>query len=171
MKVRPQVGWNYERGCEEENAYTALNSSGVLTPRPGPIIDPQRAREEQAEIVAKVHDWQQKETWFKNNGRNRFRVDEFAVIASWEKAEMAIAGWQNHSKIDSFRARYLEWLAKAERERRARTSRGESGMTDHRWWQAWVAMAFGAGAALDGNKDLVADLHRSLVGHCCDREF
>ncbi len=108
------VSWNYEKGCEEPMAYTALSGGTVLTPRPGLIIDPERTREDQAAMVAKVHDWQQKETNLKlNNSGNRYRkttVEE--CIAAWEKAEMAIAGWDRHSKIDSFRAGYLEWLAK-----------------------------------------------------------
>lgn len=107
--------WNYEKGCDEAVAYTALNShGGPLTPRAGPIIDPDRTREDQATMVARVHDWQQKETWLKlKHGGTRYRkttVEE--CIDVWEKAEMAIAGWDRHGKIDSFRAGYLEWLAK-----------------------------------------------------------
>jgi len=109
----PLMAWNFEKGCEEPNPYTAVTGGTVLTPRPGPVIDPERAREDQAEMVSRVHAWQQNESWLKNDsGPWRKKVTEAEVIASWERAEMAIAGWQNHSKIESFRAGYLEWLAK-----------------------------------------------------------
>lgn len=105
------MAWNYETGRDEPMAYTALTGGTVLTPRPGPIIDPDRTREDQAMMVAKVHDWQDKETRLKQIRPSR-KVTESEVISAWEKAEMAIAGWDRHSKIDSFRAGYLEWLAK-----------------------------------------------------------
>lgn len=66
-------------------------------------------------MVAAVHKWQQTEAWLKNNSGSYGRRSSTTVndaVRDWEKAEMAIAGWQNRAKIDTFRAGYLEFLAK-----------------------------------------------------------
>lgn len=92
----PEMPWNYEKGCDEAVAYTALNShGGPLTPRAGPIIDPDRTREDQATMVAKVHDWQQKETWLKLN-----RDDWFDLAAKYPKDEQWVKC--NHVSVPHF---------------------------------------------------------------------
>ncbi len=114
---RPVIGWNFEKGCEETNAYTVLSSGSLFTPKPGPVIDPDLSRQEHMEVVAAVHKWQQTEAWLKNNagshgGRWGKKVTTDDAVRDWEKAEMAIAGWQKRAQLDTFRSGYLEFLAK-----------------------------------------------------------
>ncbi len=90
-------------------------SRGIFTPKPGVILDPDMTREKHAEAVDAVHKWQQTESWLRNDSgaygrRSGTSVDD--AIRAWRNAEMAIAGWDQQSKIDAFRAGYLEWLAK-----------------------------------------------------------
>ena len=108
------MAWNYETGRDEPNAYTVLDRGGLFTPKPGPIINPDLSRQEHMEVVAAVHKWQQTEAWLKNNAGSNWgrKATVSEAIRDWERAEMAIAGWQKRAQLDTFRAGYLEFLAK-----------------------------------------------------------
>lgn len=103
------MGWNYETGREETDAYTVM-SGPLLTPKPGMTLEGAKNIEK---VRIKIHLWENAESWLKSNKwRNDPERGKREVMKAWRDAEMAITGWDDRSQADSFRRGYLEWLAK-----------------------------------------------------------
>ena len=98
------MAWNYEKGCDEPAPYNVL-SGPLFTPNPNKLVDIAAARME-------VHRWETNEAWLKQNYWRDKDAGMKKVTESWERAEMAVAGWSDRAKLDTFRRGYLEWLAK-----------------------------------------------------------
>lgn len=94
------MGWNYEKGCEDPKAYTS--GMGPITPEP-----PKFYTRGCQEILY----WEGLEAAWKRDRNWQTGYVIRSVVIAWEKAEMAIVGWDKRSQVEQFRRGYLEWLA------------------------------------------------------------
>jgi hypothetical protein len=93
------VAWNYETGQEEAKAY-ADSLSGPYTPPPPPFW---------GKATLEIHQWEQAEAAVK--ALRVSTANTRRVIRAWEKAEMAVIGWDKAAEHEKFRRGYMEWLA------------------------------------------------------------
>ncbi len=95
------MAWNYEKGCEELAPYDGSDGGPVSCAPPAFL------NRGCLEILA----WEKTEAAWHRDRNWRTGTVMPGVIAVWERAEIALIGWDERSRREDFRRGYIDWLA------------------------------------------------------------
>ncbi len=93
--------WNYETGREEQAPYNG-GEGGPVSCAPPKIF---------SQGCMEILLWEQAETAWRMSRYWMPDTPVAGVLAIWEKAEMAVLGWDKASQKENFRRGYMNWLA------------------------------------------------------------